>query len=74
MAPTKYKTSPAAGTHESFSYPEDVYDSDDNVYGSYTVNIDLRFQKYTHVIVAGVPDTKIQTDIGFYIVTCIEKL
>lgn len=65
---------PPAGTHESFSYSEDVYDSDENIYGSYTVNIDLRFQKFMHVAANGSPDTKIQIGIGFYIVTCIGKL
>ena len=66
---------PPAGTRESFAYSEDVLDTDGEMLGSYTVAIDLRWEKFTRE--DGLPlnqASKGQVARGIYLVTCIGKV
>lgn len=65
---------PPAGARESFSYSEDVYDRDGNFFGTYTVIIDLRFERFTRAPVPPSTDSQRRRGEGFYIITCIGKV
>lgn len=68
---------PPYGAQESFSYSEDVYDSKNQLFGTYTVNIDLRFQRTLRSSTpATVPSTDPagQVPQGFYLITCTGKI
>lgn len=65
---------PPAGARESFSYSEDVYDGDGSFFGTYTVIIDLRFERFTREPEPPSTDSQRRRGQGFYIVTCIGKV
>ncbi len=65
---------PPAGARESFSYSEDVYDGGGNLFGTYTVIIDLRYERFTRDPVPPATESERRRGEGFYIVTCIGKV
>lgn len=64
---------PATRGQNYFSYSEDVYDKDDEFYGSYTVIIDTRFQRLGRTG-NGTTPSQVNVYDGFYIITCVGKV
>lgn len=68
---------PPYGAQASFSYSEDVYDINDHLFGTYTVNIDLHYQRTRRHSVLPIPlgtDPAGQIPEGFYIISCTGKI
>jgi hypothetical protein len=62
--------SPVRG-QEFFAYSEDVYDSDGDVYGTYTVVLDVRFENFGQL---AVDEPRVLRPEGIYLITCVGKL
>lgn len=58
---------PPPGTQESFGYSEDLFDGDGQFVGTYTVIVDVRYERFLRSAGNVIPQ-------GFYLVTCIGKV
>ncbi len=57
-----------------FSYSEDVYDSEGEYYGSYTVILDSRFRAVVRDRPLIEQDSEFYPEVGFYLVTCVGRV
>jgi hypothetical protein len=57
-----------------FSYGEDVYDKDEEFYGTYTVVVDARYVSFLHDPPGPDDDSLTDAPAGIYLITCVGKL
>ena len=65
---------PPPGTRESFSYSEDVLNDNGELIGTYTVNLDLRYERYSRSTDNLAIPSERNLAQGIYIITCIGKV
>lgn len=65
---------PPPGTQESFSYSEDVLDDRGQLIGTYTVNLDLRYERYSRDTDDLAVASQRNLAQGIYLITCIGKV
>lgn len=65
---------PPIGTRESFAYSEDVLDAAGEVLGTYTVAIDIRYERFTRDETNIALESQRNLAQGIYLVTCIGKV
>lgn len=65
---------PPPGTRESFSYSEDVIDDSGELIGTYTVNLDLRYERHSRDTADLAIASQRNLAQGIYIITCIGKV
>lgn len=65
---------PNEGGLDYFSYSEDVYDSDGELFGTYTVVLDLRYQSFRRDTNLSIADSLVDIHEGIYLIDCIGKV
>jgi hypothetical protein len=65
---------PSVATQPFFAYSEDVYDGDGQLYGTYTVAIDVRYERFTRASSDIAVPSATNLSQGIYLVTCIGKV
>lgn len=65
---------PNTGGQDYFSYSEDVYDSDDEFFGTYTVMVDTRFERFARDTGVTINDSFVDVQEGLYLITCVGKV
>lgn len=65
---------PPPATRESFGYSEDVFDSSGEFYGTYTVVLDIRYDRYTRDSANLAVPSQGNLAQGIYLITCTGKI